>query len=181
MPRPRWPTEAELFSDPATADVGGSIALSQPMAISRAGRIAIGAAAAFAAITVVAFVGVAMLLPLSAEKARERFVAILADRLDAEVELQELRVHMLPSLRAEGRGLAIRHRGRRDVPPLISIAHFSAESQVTSLLRRHISRVDIDGLDIQIPPDRNRNAAGDDNPAAPGRDPDGARTDVART
>jgi hypothetical protein len=101
-----------------------------------------------------------LLVPLSSETARARFVAALADRLDAEVELQELRVHTLPSLRAEGRGLTIRHRGRRDVPPLISIAHFSAESGVMSLLRRHISRVDIDGLDIQIPPDRNRDGSG---------------------
>jgi hypothetical protein len=151
------------------------------MAISRAGRIAIGAGAVLAAIIGVAFVGVAMLLPLSAEKARERFVAVLSDRLDAEVELQELRVHMLPSLRAEGRGLAIRHRGRRDVPPLISIAHFSAESGVTSLLRRHIARVDLAGLDIQIPPDRNRNDAGADNSAAATGDPDSGRADVART
>src|SRR5262245_45222883 len=182
MPRPRWPTEAELFSDPATADVGGSIALSQPMAISRAGRIAIGAGAALAAIIGVGFLGVAMLVPLSAEKARERFVAVLADRLDAEVELQELRVHMFPSLRAEGRGLTIRHRGRRDVPPLISIAHFSAESGVMSLLHRHISRVDIDGLDIEIPPDRNRDDSAAPGPSRPARpEPAGVSADAARS
>jgi hypothetical protein len=113
----------------------------------------------FIALIAATAVGVMMFVPLSSEKARERFVTALADRLDAEVELQELRVHMLPSLRAEGRGLTIRHRGRRDVPPLISIAHFSAESGLMSLLHRHISRVDIDGLDIEIPPDRNRDDA----------------------
>jgi hypothetical protein len=72
------------------------------------------------ALIAAAVAGVMLLVPVSAEKARERFVAVLADRLDADVELQEMRVHMLPSLRAEGRGLTIRHRGRRDVPPLIS-------------------------------------------------------------
>lgn len=107
-----------------------------------------------------AVVGVLVIVPRSSEKARERFVAVLADRLDAEVELQELRVHTIPALRAEGRGLTIRHRGRRDVPPLISIAHFSAEGGLLSLLHRHISRVDIEGLDIQIPPDRNRDDEG---------------------
>jgi hypothetical protein len=130
------------------------------VAISRAGRIAIGAGAVSIALFLAVVAGVMLLVPLSSDTARARFVATLADRLDAEVELQELRVHTLPSLRAEGRGLTIRHRGRRDVPPLISIAHFSAESGVMSLLRRHISRVDIDGLDIQIPPDRNRDGSG---------------------
>jgi hypothetical protein len=112
-------------------------------------------------------------LALSSGMARERFVSALADRLDAEVELQELRVHILPSLRAEGQGLTIRHKGRRDVPPLISVAHFSAESSVINLFRRHISRVDIDGLDIEIPPDRNRidsdsAAASEDRAQPPG-------------
>ena len=136
----------------------------------------------FIALIAASAVGVMMLVPLSSEKARERFVTALADRLDAEVELQELRVHMLPSLRAEGRGLTIRHRGRRDVPPLISIAHFSAESGLMSLLHRHISRVDIDGLDIEIPPDRNRDddsgaigATGETGRKA-GGGPDAART-----
>jgi hypothetical protein len=105
-------------------------------------------------------VGVLRLVPLSSETARQRFVAALADRLDADVELQELRVHIFPSLRAEGRGLTIRHRGRRDVPPLIWVARFSAESSAMNLLHRHIARVDIDGLDIEIPPDRNRDDSG---------------------
>src|SRR5262245_62943349 len=105
-------------------------------------------------------IGVLRLVPFSSENARERFVAALADRLDAEVELQELRVHIFPSLRAEGRGLTIRHRGRLDVPPLIWVTRFSAEGSVMSLLHRHIARVDIDGLDIEIPPDRNRDDSG---------------------
>jgi hypothetical protein len=129
------------------------------VAISRRGRIAIGAGAAAISLLVAAVAGLMLLVPLSSEAARARFVAVLADRLDAEVELQELRVHTLPSVRAEGRGLTIRHRGRRDVPPLISVAHFVAEGGVMSLLHRHISRVDIDGLDIQIPPDRNHDGS----------------------
>jgi hypothetical protein len=152
------------------------------VAISRAGRIAIGAGVVSIALIAAAVIGVVRLMPVSSEKARERFAAVLADRLDAEVELQELRVHMLPSLRAEGRGLTIRHRGRRDVPPLISVAHFSAESGVLSLLHRHIARVDIDGLDIQIPPDRNRqkDSGAVAGTGAAGRSARGA-ADAART
>src|SRR5437763_17196417 len=85
-------------------------------------------------------------------------MAALSERLDAKVELKELRFKMWPTIRAEGRGLTIRHRGRTDVPPLITIPHFSAEGSLTSFLHRHISRVDIEGLDIEIPPDHNRDS-----------------------
>ena len=159
--------------------VGGAIAARPHVVIARAGRIAIAIGLGSTALIVASAVVVTRFVPLSSETARERFAAALADRLDAEVELQELRVHIIPSLRAEGRGLTIRHRGRRDVPPLISIAHFSAESGVVSLLHRHISRVDIEGLDIEIPPDRNV----DDSSTvrAPGADQSAAAADAART
>jgi hypothetical protein len=98
-------------------------------------------------------------IPFSSDVARERIVAVLADRLDSDVELQDVTLRLLPALRVEGVGLKIRHRGRHDVPPLISIAHFTAEGSITNLLRRHVSHLTVDGLDIQIPPDRNRNGA----------------------
>jgi len=148
--------------------------------IPRAGRIAIVGAGIISLVLIGAAIGVLRLVPFPSENARERFVAALADRLDAEVELQELRVHILPSLRAEGRGLTIRHRGRDDVPPLIRVARFSAESTVTSLLHRHISRVTIDGLDIEIPPDRNRSESEARTTAAPRRPEKGAEADAAR-
>ena len=150
------------------------------MAISRAGRVAIVGAGVLSLVLIGA-IGALRLAPFSSEKARERFVAALADRLDAEVELQELRVHILPSLRAEGRGLTIRHRNRDDVPPLIWVARFSAESTVTSLLHRHISRVNIDGLDIEIPPDRNRSDSDARTSAGHGRAEKGVvEADAAR-
>ncbi len=107
---------------------------------------------ALAAAVLLAFTLVA---PLSEDIARERLVATLSDRLDAQVELNELHLRTMPGLRAEGRGLVIRHHGRTDVPPLITIAHFTAEAGFVTFLRRHLSRVTIDGLEIQIPPDRN--------------------------
>ena len=110
----------------------------------------------------VAMAGAAVILaivtaavPFSSENARRRLAEVLSSRLDAEVEIQALRWHVFPSPSAEGTGVTIRHHGRRDVPPLISIARFFATGSVASLLRRHISRITISGLDIQIPPDRN--------------------------
>jgi uncharacterized protein involved in outer membrane biogenesis len=95
-------------------------------------------------------------VPLSSDTARARVIAVLADRLDSDVDLEDLRLRLFPKLSVEGQGLKIRHKGRRDVPPLISIEQFSVQGSVANLLRKHVSRVTVKGLDIQIPPDRNR-------------------------
>ena len=115
------------------------------------------ATALVVAVVVVGLVmAVASVVPFSSETARKKVIEALSARLDAEVELAELRFRVFPQFHAEGIGLAIRHRGRRDVPPLISIKRFSAEGNVFGLLQRHITRVTVDELDIEIPPDRNR-------------------------
>ena len=154
------------------------------MALSRTGRFAVIIGILLVVIGVVAVVAVIVFVPMSQEKARERLIAALEDRFDAKVELQELRLRMLPTIRAEGRGLTIRHRGRTDVPPLITIPHFSAEGSLTSFLHRHITRVDVDGLDIEIPPDHNRDSETSET-GAPSRDDASAdqaeETSLART
>jgi hypothetical protein len=101
-------------------------------------------------------IALASVVPFASETARRKIIDVLSVRLDAEVELAELRFRVLPQFHAEGVGLTIRHRGRRDVPPLISIKRFSAEGNVFRLLQRHVTRVGVDELDIEIPPARNR-------------------------
>jgi hypothetical protein len=98
-------------------------------------------------------IGIASIVPFSSETARLKLMSALAERLDSDVELQQFTIKALPVLRAEGRGLTIRQRGRPDVPPLISVARFSAEGNVLGVLRKHVSRVTLEGLDIEIPPD----------------------------
>jgi hypothetical protein len=70
---------------------------------------------------------------------------------------------VLPRLRAEGAGLTSRHKGRHDVPPLISIKSFSVEGGVLGVLRKHVSTVTLEGLQIQIPP-RDHDDTNDDKP-----------------
>ena len=59
------------------------------------------------------FALIATVIPLSSEAARVRLIAVLSERLQGEVDLRELRIRAFPSLRAEGRGLTVRHHGRR--------------------------------------------------------------------
>jgi uncharacterized protein involved in outer membrane biogenesis len=126
-------------------------------------------------------IALASVVPFRSETARRKVIETLAARLDAEVELADLGLRVFPQFRADGHGLTIRHKGRRDVPPLISIASFSAEGNVFGLLRRHISRVTVEQLEINIPPDRNRDP--DEAPGQTKEKPDaGAESNsVART
>lgn len=128
-----------------------------PRGIWLAGLTIVGAVAGLVIIIILSTV------PVSSETARAKVVALLADRFDAEVDLRSLHVRVLPQLRAEGAGLTIRHKGRRDVPPLISIEHFTAEGNVLGILRKHLSLVVLDRLDIEIPPDHNRNPEDEDD------------------
>ena len=79
-------------------------------------------------------------------------MATLADRLDSQVELGELTFRVFPRLHAVGTGLAIHHKGRRDVPPLISADKFTVDADLLGLWRRHVAHVRLDGLKIQVPP-----------------------------
>ncbi len=109
---------------------------------------------------VAGLIALAVTVPLSSERMRKRVIATLADRLDSEVELAKLDVRFLPSMHAEGAGLVVRHKGRRDVPPIISVKTFSVDGSLLGLWRKHVAHVDLVGLDIEIPPDH-------DNPTKP--------------
>src|SRR4029450_7710354 len=127
------------------------------------------AALAVAVVFVGLIIALASVVPFSSETARRKVIEVLSTRLDAEVELTELRFRVLPQFHAEGVGLTIRHRGRRDVPPLISIKRFTAEGSALRLLQRHVTQVQIGRAQVEIPPDRKR-----DRP--PGEDPPGSST-----
>ena len=100
-------------------------------------------------------------VPFTSEMAHKEAVAWLSEHFESEVELKELDLRLLP-LRARGKGLTVRHKGRRDVPPLISIAEFSADGGFSDLFRSHLSKLTVVGLEIQIPP-KNRPSDSNDS------------------
>jgi hypothetical protein len=85
---------------------------------------------------------------------RARLTAAIGERFDGSVDLSSLRVSVFPRLRVEGEAVVVRHKGRTDVPPLITIASFSAEASLFGLLGRplHLARVRLDGLEVNVPP-----------------------------
>jgi hypothetical protein len=92
---------------------------------------------------------------------RRKLVTSLAERLESEVEIAEVRVRMFPRPHADVVGLTLRHKHRQDVPPLISVKRLTIDAGPGFLLRKHVDEVHLEGLEIQIPPhDEERERAG---------------------
>ncbi len=90
-------------------------------------------------------------VPLSSQRLRQRLLAALSEKLDGDVELGSLSVRMVP-FHAEGTGLTIRQRRHSGEPPLISVRSFTVDGDLMGLYRNHVARVELVGLDIEIPP-----------------------------
>jgi hypothetical protein len=130
-------------------------------------------ATSLTAAVVIVLALVATAIPLSSDSLRHRIVAALSDRLDSDVSLDDLHLRVFPRLHAEGEALVIRQRGRNDVPPLITVKAFSVDADLMGLMRKRVAHVQLEGLDIEIPPDRHPEdpdaAPSHDAPAATGR------------
>ena len=95
-------------------------------------------------------------LPLTLPSSlRTRLGEAIGERFGGSVELDNLRVSVFPRLRVIADAVVVRHHGRTDVPPLITIKSVSAETGLWGLLGRPIRlrHVHLDGLEINIPPD----------------------------
>jgi len=85
---------------------------------------------------------------------RKLVIDTLAERLDSEVELGSLSVDTIPSVHITGTALVIRHKNRRDVPPLVSVDSFTLDGGLFGLLSRprRFRVVSVSGLRLNIPP-----------------------------
>jgi uncharacterized protein involved in outer membrane biogenesis len=101
-------------------------------------------------------------LPIRSETLKERVIALLSDQLDSEVTIDTLEGRIFPRVAVSGRGVVIRQRGRRDVPPLLTIARFEIRGSLRELLQRprRVSEVRLEGLEVKIP----AGDTGDDGP-----------------
>jgi hypothetical protein len=90
----------------------------------------------------------------AAPQLRGRVVDALNARFESQISLGELDASVFPKPRAKGASLTFRHNGRRDVPPLISIASFETSAGVLDLVRTPVSleTVRLKGLVVRVPP-----------------------------
>jgi hypothetical protein len=80
------------------------------------------------------------------------------------VELETFSVDTFPTVHVMGTGLVLRHRGRQDVPPLVTIKSFALEGGVIGLLGRprRFRTVTLTGLQVNIPPGGIKGGSGAD-------------------
>lgn len=96
---------------------------------------------------------------------RSSVVATLSERFHSPVQLDSLDVSVAKGLEVRGRGLRIfylagptqpdlQQKQGLDAPPMLSVNRFSFRTDLRSLLhlKADIGRVDIDGMDLRIPP-----------------------------
>ncbi|HEY2930259.1 MAG TPA: AsmA family protein [Acidobacteriota bacterium] len=89
---------------------------------------------------------------------RAAVVEKLEKRFKSKVEVQELQISLFPSVVIIASDLRLHHRGRTDVPPLISMKKLTAHLSPWDLLRKpvRVGSVNLEGLKILIPPRRNK-------------------------
>jgi hypothetical protein len=102
------------------------------------------------------------------EKLKQLVIDTLAVRLDSEVELGSFSVDTFPTVHVTGSRLIIRHKGRRDVPPLISVGEFTLDGGLIGLFSRpkRFRTVSLAGLQINIPPEFKQENRMDDSAAS---------------
>jgi hypothetical protein len=98
------------------------------------------------------------------QRLRPATIDLLERRFNSRVELDSMRVTFTPRLTVRGEGLTLRHHGRTDIPPLITIRAFTMVAGIRELWDGRVDRVHIEGLELIIPARRPKPAA-DSRPA----------------
>ncbi|HEX4348311.1 MAG TPA: hypothetical protein VHZ73_12115 [Vicinamibacterales bacterium] len=98
-------------------------------------------------------------IPFSSETLRHRVETYLGNRLESDVELEGLTLRLAPEVHIVGTGLAVYHKGRRDVKPLIGVRRFTVHTGLLALAHGHIASVTLEGLDLEIPPNPEKTPA----------------------
>jgi AsmA-like C-terminal region len=107
---------------------------------------------------------------------RDRVVAALNGRFQSQVAVERLQVGIFPRPEVSGSGLVLRHNGRTDVPPLITLESFTGSAGLLGLFATPLSlrSIELEGLTIHVPP----GGLGSGERSGPGQRPNGAAVDA---
>ena len=105
-------------------------------------------------VAAVVIIVAALSIPIRSETLKARVIALLTDQLESEVTIETLEGRVFPRVGVKGTGVVIRHKGRTDVPPLITIKEFEIRGSLQDLMQqpRRVGEVRLRGLEVQIPP-----------------------------
>lgn len=125
------------------------------MTLSRRARIAV-------VVTSGALLAIAIAVAIAVKRfepaARSWVISALKQRYKSDVDLGNLQISVFPVVRASGDNLVLRVPGRRDLPPLITIRHFTVEARFIGFFRspRRIRKLTLEGLELHLPPKQSR-------------------------
>jgi hypothetical protein len=85
-----------------------------------------------------------------------RMLMALHEHYQADVQLQNLHVTLVPEFLATADSFVLPNRRDGDAPPLITVKHLTVRANFLELLRTpvHLTRVNLDGLEIKVSPKR---------------------------
>ncbi len=104
---------------------------------------------------------------ISTSGLKEKLESYLSEELQGAVTIDELDGRLFPRVAVSGSGLVVRHHGRSDVAPLLTIDKFEISGSYSDLMfatPRHVAEVRLRGLLVQIPPDKGDDSDKDARP-----------------
>jgi hypothetical protein len=131
------------------------------MPIRRRTKILLGTSLAVVIAAAIGFIAL-LTVPAPIERwLQARILLALREHYQSDVQLQNLRVTLIPEFEATADNFVLPNRGGGEFPPLITIKHLTAKASFFELLRTpiHLSSLKVDGLVIQVPPKRDKKAA----------------------
>ena len=103
-------------------------------------------------IALVLAVAFAAAAPAISSAARSRIQSALQDRFASDLQIQNFKLSLFPSVAMSGDSVVFRRKGHPEDPPLIQIRRFTATGNIFKLFARHLSFVRLEGLEISVPP-----------------------------
>jgi hypothetical protein len=124
------------------------------MAIRRRTKILLSALLVIVVLGAVGFVYLLTVPPPLEHWLQARMLLALQQHYQANVQIDNLRVTLVPEFYATADNFVLPNRRGGDVPPLITVKHLTARANLLQLLRTpvHISVVELDGLEIKVAP-----------------------------
>lgn len=93
----------------------------------------------------------------AADRIRVAMVEFLEERFDADVEIAQISIVLVPRVSVEGRRLTLTHVNSGGVP-FIRLDRFSVAGWPLDLLRRRVNEVVVDGFELRVERGRPRSA-----------------------
>lgn len=99
---------------------------------------------------------------------RSLVVQGLTRHLNLDTSLEDVSISLFPTPTISGTRLELRLPHHPELPPFVTIEHFSVAAGLFSIIRKHVNTLHTDGLRIAVPPDGTRGGlpGGDEGPTA---------------